>query len=113
MKCIVCGRPFYEGQGVVLVIAGRRLEFHSKKCALRFLTSLLERMDTEALKRAVSAVKLIQEISEGRAEVEFSAEDAGRTELKYLAEVVEAVIGAGAKILGNITIGEITSMSQG
>jgi 2-isopropylmalate synthase len=53
----------------------------------------------EALRRAVSAVKLIQEISEGRAEVEFSAEDAGRTELKYLAEVVEAVIEAGAQVV--------------
>jgi len=53
----------------------------------------------EALRRAVEAVKLIREISEGRAEVEFSAEDAGRTELKYLAEVVEAVIEAGAQVV--------------
>ena len=53
----------------------------------------------EALKRAVEAVKLIQDISEGRAEVEFSAEDAGRTDLKYLFEVLEAVIEAGAKVV--------------
>jgi 2-isopropylmalate synthase len=53
----------------------------------------------EALRRAVNAVKLIQEVSEGRAEVEFSAEDAGRTDLKYLAEVVEAVIEAGAQVV--------------
>ncbi len=53
----------------------------------------------EALKRAVEAVRLIREVSEGRAEVEFSAEDAGRTDLKYLAEVVEAVIEAGAQVV--------------
>ena len=53
----------------------------------------------EALRRAVEAVKLIQDVSEGRAEVEFSAEDAGRTDLKYLYEVLEAVIEAGAKVV--------------
>jgi len=53
----------------------------------------------EALKRAVKAVKLIQDISEGKAEVEFSAEDAGRTDLKYLFEILEAVIEAGANVV--------------
>ena len=53
----------------------------------------------EALKRAVEAVRLIREVSEGRAEVEFSAEDAGRTDLKYLFEVIEAVIEAGANVV--------------
>ncbi|GAB6075652.1 2-isopropylmalate synthase [Desulfurobacterium crinifex] len=53
----------------------------------------------EALRRAVEAVRLIQDVSEGRAEVEFSAEDAGRTDLKYLYEVLEAVIEAGAKVV--------------
>ena len=54
---------------------------------------------SEALKRAVEAVKLIKDVSEGRAEVEFSAEDAGRTDLEYLFVVVEAVIEAGAKVV--------------
>jgi 2-isopropylmalate synthase len=53
----------------------------------------------EALRRAVEAVRLIQDVSEGRAEVEFSAEDAGRTDLKYLYEVLEAVIEAGARVV--------------
>ncbi len=53
----------------------------------------------EALKRAVEAVRLIRDISEGKAEVEFSAEDAGRTDLKYLCEVIEAVIDAGADVV--------------
>ncbi len=53
----------------------------------------------EALKRAVEAVKLIKDVSEGKAEVEFSAEDAGRTELSYLCDVIEAVIEAGAQVV--------------
>ncbi len=53
----------------------------------------------EALKRAVEAVKLIKDVSGGKAEVEFSAEDAGRTELNYLCDVVEAVIEAGAQVV--------------
>ncbi len=53
----------------------------------------------EVLKRAVQAVKLINDISEGRAEIEFSAEDAVRTEPKYLFEVIEAVIEAGADVV--------------
>jgi 2-isopropylmalate synthase len=53
----------------------------------------------EALKKAVEAVRLIQDVSEGKAEIEFSAEDAGRTDLKYLYEVLEAVIEAGAKVV--------------
>lgn len=59
----------------------------------------LEMTREEALRRAVEAVRLIQDVSEGRAEVEFSAEDAGRTDLKYLYEVLEAVIEAGAKVV--------------
>ncbi|WP_456484720.1 2-isopropylmalate synthase [Desulfurobacterium sp.] len=53
----------------------------------------------EVLKRAVDAVKMIIDISEGRAEVEFSPEDAVRTELSYLYEVLDAVIEAGAKVV--------------
>ncbi len=53
----------------------------------------------EALKRAVWAVKFAKQISEGRAKVEFSAEDAARTDLSYLYEVLEAVIEAGADVV--------------
>ncbi len=53
----------------------------------------------EVLERAVRAVKLVKEISKGRAEIEFSPEDAVRTELSYLYEVLEAVIEAGANVV--------------
>jgi len=47
----------------------------------------------EIIKSAVSAVKMARELCD---DVEFSPEDASRTELAYLAEVVSAAIEAGA-----------------
>ena len=47
----------------------------------------------EIVKRAVEGVKLARERFE---DIEFSAEDAARTELEFLAEVVEKAIDAGA-----------------
>ena len=48
----------------------------------------------EILKSATSAVRFARKLCE---DIEFSPEDASRTELAYLAEVVAAVIEAGAK----------------
>ena len=62
MRCIVCGRPFYKGQGVVITVGNRRLEFHSKSCALKFLRSLIERIDPDELRRAVE--ETIEEFEE-------------------------------------------------
>ncbi|AKV74728.1 MULTISPECIES: hypothetical protein [Metallosphaera] len=39
--CLTCGRPFPEGQGIILTLAGRTLEFHSKACAYSFLKDLV------------------------------------------------------------------------
>ena len=50
----------------------------------------------EILERAVRAVKYAKKYVE---DVEFYAEDAGRTENEYLARVVEAVIKAGATVV--------------
>ena len=50
----------------------------------------------EILQRAVEAVKYAKKYVE---DVEFYAEDAGRTENEYLARVVEAVIKAGATVV--------------
>ena len=47
----------------------------------------------EIVRRAVESVKLARELCD---DVEFSPEDAARTELDFLAEVVEKVIEAGA-----------------
>lgn len=50
----------------------------------------------EILKRAVQAVKWARNFTD---DVEFYAEDAGRTDNEYLARVIEAVIKAGATVL--------------
>ena len=50
----------------------------------------------EIIERAISAVKLARNFTD---DVEFYAEDAGRTDNEYLARVIEAVIKAGATTL--------------
>ena len=50
----------------------------------------------EALRQAVEAVRLARSFAE---EVEFSAEDASRTDYGYLREVLQAVFEAGARTL--------------
>ncbi len=50
----------------------------------------------EIIKRAVEAVKYARKLVE---DVEFYAEDAGRTENEYLARVIEEVIKAGATVV--------------
>jgi len=50
----------------------------------------------EALEQAVAAVKLARTFTD---EVEFSAEDASRSDYGYLKEILQAVFAAGAKTL--------------
>jgi 2-isopropylmalate synthase len=50
----------------------------------------------EIIERATSAVKLARNFTD---DVEFYAEDAGRTDNEYLARVIEAVVKAGATTL--------------
>jgi 2-isopropylmalate synthase len=50
----------------------------------------------EVIKRAVEAVKLAKSFVE---DVEFSCEDAGRSEMPFLKEIISAVIEAGAKTI--------------
>ncbi|MBN1596725.1 MAG: 2-isopropylmalate synthase [Bacteroidales bacterium] len=52
--------------------------------------------EEEIIERAVKAVKYAKKFVE---DVEFYAEDAGRTENEYLARVIEAVVAAGATVL--------------
>ena len=52
--------------------------------------------EDEILERAIACVKYAKRFVE---DVEFYAEDAGRTENEYLAKVIEAVIGAGATVV--------------
>jgi len=44
-ECIVCGRKFPKGQGVVIDIGGKLYTFHSKSCALKFLRRAIEEIE--------------------------------------------------------------------
>ncbi|EZQ06783.1 MULTISPECIES: hypothetical protein [Acidianus] len=44
--CLTCGRPFNEGQGIILRIGERDLTFHSKACAYKFLKEVLQNADS-------------------------------------------------------------------
>ena len=57
------------------------------------LEKKLNKTSTQVLDMAVKAVKFAKSLCK---DVEFSAEDAGRSDLEYLAKVIEAVIDAGA-----------------
>lgn len=50
----------------------------------------------EVIKRAINAVKYASTFTD---DVEFSCEDAGRSDIAFLKEVCDAVIGAGAKTI--------------
>jgi len=50
----------------------------------------------EVIKRAVEAVKYAKTLID---DIEFSCEDAGRSEMSFLKEIIEAVIEAGAKTI--------------
>jgi len=60
----------------------------------------------QVVERAVHAVKLARSLAP---EVEFSAEDAGRSDIDFLCHIVESVIAAGARVI-NIpdTVGYMT-----
>ncbi len=60
------------------------------------ITYKLNSNQDEIIERAVRAVKYAKKFVE---DVEFYAEDAGRTENEYLARVIEAVIAAGATVV--------------
>ncbi len=67
-KCIVCGRAFPEGQGIVLYYGGIELAFHSNRCASKFLRQLLDRVPPDVLGDYVK--RLVEENLEKLRELE-------------------------------------------
>lgn len=61
-KCIVCGRVFPGGQGVVLRSGEVILSFHSSKCASKFLKILLEKLPPDEVKPYLT--KIVDELEE-------------------------------------------------
>ena len=58
-RCIICGRVFPEGQGIVIEYDGITLSFHSSRCASKFLRQLLERVPPDVLKGYIK--RLVEE----------------------------------------------------
>jgi hypothetical protein len=61
-KCLVCGRTFYEGQGIVIRRGDLELAFHSARCAAKFLRLLVERTESDCVKS--SSIRVSKELEE-------------------------------------------------
>jgi large subunit ribosomal protein L24e len=61
-KCVVCGRSFPRGQGVIITIEDLTLEFHSNKCFSKFARELLKKLPSESVKGY--AKRLVEEYRE-------------------------------------------------
>lgn len=80
--------------GAAVAPAGERARIHTVLATSPLHRQYkLKKSKEEIIEMAVSGVRLARTLVP---DVEFSAEDASRTELDYLAQVVEAVIEAGA-----------------
>lgn len=70
-RCIVCGRHFHEGQGIIITYQGLTLEFHSARCASKFLRRLLEEVDPSCGRPAIA--RLVDEYRESLKELDKRA----------------------------------------
>ena len=96
-----------EAAAKAVAPAGERQRIHTFIATSPIHMQAKLRMDEDqVVEQAVAAVKLARSLSP---EVEFSAEDAGRSEMDFLCRIVEATIAAGARII-NIpdTVGYMT-----
>lgn len=65
--CIVCGRTFPEGQGIVLRRANIELTFHSKSCLSKFFRLFIENLDEGSFKKAAKeTIKSFEEQRKAR-----------------------------------------------
>lgn len=51
-ECIVCGRKFPHGQGIIISRGGVVLAFHSKACLARFFRVFVEVIDEKEFKKS-------------------------------------------------------------
>ncbi|MFP3285833.1 MAG: hypothetical protein RXP86_01025 [Acidilobus sp.] len=60
--CLVCGRTFYEGQGIVIRRGNLELAFHSARCAAKFLRLLVERAESDCIES--SSIRVSKELED-------------------------------------------------
>ncbi len=56
LTCVVCGRKFSVGQGILISFGRNTYNFHSKTCALKFVKKVLESLDPSELERTADKV---------------------------------------------------------
>ncbi len=66
--CVVCGRVFPEGQGIVVRIGDRSIAFHSSRCAARFYRMLLDRGSKEVASESLKLARELEDLLERRRE---------------------------------------------
>jgi len=96
-----------ERAGAAIKPAGDRGRIHTFIATSPIhMEAKLRMSPDQVVERAVAAVKQARSLAP---EVEFSAEDAGRSEIDFLCRIVEQVIDAGARVI-NIpdTVGYMT-----
>jgi len=101
-----------EGAAKAVQPAGDRARIHTFIATSPIHMKAKLRMEPdEVVQRAIEAVTLARSLAP---EVEFSAEDAGRSDIDFLCRIVEATIKAGARII-NIpdTVGYMTPFEFG
>lgn len=66
--CVVCGRVFPRGQGVVIRVEDRELVFHSSKCVARFYKMLVDRGSKEVISESIRLARELENILEKKRE---------------------------------------------
>ncbi|MCS7099381.1 MAG: hypothetical protein RMH84_01240 [Sulfolobales archaeon] len=66
--CVVCGRVFPRGQGIVIRVEDRELAFHSSKCAARFYKMLIDRGSKEVISESIRLARELGNMLERRRE---------------------------------------------
>ncbi|MFN3267802.1 MAG: hypothetical protein ACK416_00920 [Zestosphaera sp.] len=56
LTCVVCGRKFSVGQGILISFGRNTYNFHSKTCALKFVKKVLESLDPSELEKTSDKV---------------------------------------------------------
>lgn len=66
--CIVCGRVFPKGQGVILKVEDSEIVFHSSKCAARFYKMLIDRGSKEVISESIRLARELEAVLEKKRE---------------------------------------------
>ncbi|MEO3994070.1 MAG: hypothetical protein QN229_07195 [Desulfurococcaceae archaeon TW002] len=56
LVCVVCGRKFSVGQGILISFGKSTYNFHSKTCALKFVKKILENLEPSELEKTADKV---------------------------------------------------------